>query len=89
MKPREEAPWLASGFLLMIFSGFGQTYYIALFAGHIKSELVLTDGLVGLLLDAGVQLEMQLLVMAVYSFAAVFWVVYLIPRMDRLVNGIS
>ncbi|WP_191621247.1 MFS transporter [Marinihelvus fidelis] len=41
--------WLASGFLLMMFSGFGQTYYIALFAGHIKADLTLTDGSFGAL----------------------------------------
>lgn len=53
MKLRTEAPWLASGFLLMLFSGFGQTYYIALFAGHLKSELFLTDGQFGGLYTLG------------------------------------
>ncbi|MEX0706325.1 MAG: MFS transporter [Woeseia sp.] len=41
---RSEIRWLASGFLLMLFSGFGQTYYIALFAGQLKNDLSLTDG---------------------------------------------
>ncbi|MEQ8207684.1 MAG: MFS transporter [Woeseia sp.] len=36
--------WLGSGFLLMAFSGFGQTYYIAIFAGQLKSTIQLTDG---------------------------------------------
>ncbi len=44
---RSEFRWLASGFLLMLFSGFGQTYYIALFAGAIKSELAISDGQFG------------------------------------------
>jgi len=41
---RSEIRWLASGFLLMLFSGFGQTYYIALFAGQLKDSLSLSDG---------------------------------------------
>lgn len=41
---RAGSRWFASGFLLMWFSAFGQTYYIALFAGHLKAELALTDG---------------------------------------------
>ena len=41
---RGEWRWLSSGFLLTFFSGFGQTYYIALFAGHLKTELTLSDG---------------------------------------------
>ena len=49
----------------------------------------IAPGLSGILLDAGVKLETQLLIMAFYSFAAVFWAVYLVPRMDRLVNGID
>ena len=64
MKLREEAPWLASGFLLMLFSGFGQTYYIALFAGHIKSELILTDGQFGGLYTVGTLASATLLTWA-------------------------
>ena len=50
---RSEARWLASGFLLMFCSGFGQTFYIALFAGHIKAELAISDGQWGSLYTAG------------------------------------
>lgn len=61
---RSEAPWLASGFLLMLFSGFGQTYYIALFAGHLKSELFLTDGQFGGLYTLGTLASATLLTWA-------------------------
>lgn len=44
---RGEFRWLACGFFLMFFSGFGQTYYVALFAGVLKSELTLSDGAFG------------------------------------------
>lgn len=64
MKLRTEAPWLASGFLLMFFSGFGQTYYIALFAGHLKSELFLTDGQFGGLYTVGTLASAALLTWA-------------------------
>lgn len=64
MKLRTEAPWLASGFLLMLFSGFGQTYYIALFAGHLKSELFLTDGQFGGLYTVGTLASATLLTWA-------------------------
>ena len=50
---RPELKWLASGFLMTFFSGFGQTYFIALFAGELMSELSLTDGQFGSLYTAG------------------------------------
>lgn len=50
---RGEMRWLASGFLLTFFSGFGQTFYIALFAGHLKAELTLSDGAFGSLYMIG------------------------------------
>lgn len=40
---RPEIRWLASGFLMTLFSGFGQTYFIALFAAELKSGLSLTE----------------------------------------------
>lgn len=61
---RTEMPWLASGFLLMMFSGFGQTYYIALFAGNLKTELTLTDGQFGGLYTLGTLLSAGLLTWA-------------------------
>jgi MFS family permease len=50
---RSEAPWLSSGFLLTLCSSFGQTYFIALFAGHLKADLGLSDGLFGSLYTIG------------------------------------
>ncbi|MGP9818462.1 MFS transporter [Salinarimonas sp. NSM] len=41
---RENARWLAAGFLLTFASAFGQTWFIALFAGAIKQEHGLSDG---------------------------------------------
>jgi MFS family permease len=43
------ARWLAGGFLLTLFSAFGQTYFISLSAGDIHAEYDLTDGEFGLL----------------------------------------
>ncbi|MGI9374329.1 MAG: MFS transporter [Hyphomicrobiales bacterium] len=36
--------WVAGGFLLTFASSFGQTYYISLFAGQIRSEFALSHG---------------------------------------------
>lgn len=44
---RPEGRWLFSGFLLTFLSGFGQTYFIALFAGHLKADFAITDGQFG------------------------------------------
>lgn len=50
---RPEIRWLASGFLMTLFSGFGQTYFIALFAAELKTELSLSEGQFGGLYTAG------------------------------------
>ncbi len=50
---RSEARWLAGGFLLTLSSGFGQTYFISLFAGYLKADLAITDGQFGLLYTVG------------------------------------
>jgi MFS family permease len=50
---RSELRWLASGFLLTLCSGFGQTYYIALFAGQLRAEFALSDGEFGGLYTLG------------------------------------
>ncbi len=50
---RSECRWLSSGFLLTLSSGFGQTYFIALFAGQLRSELSLSDGEFGGLYTLG------------------------------------
>lgn len=44
-----ELRWLANRFLLTLSSGFGQTYFIALFAGELKTALRITDGEFGTL----------------------------------------
>lgn len=56
--------WLSSGFLLMFFSGFGQTYYIAIFAGQIKTDLLLSDGQFGTVYTLGTLASATLLTWA-------------------------
>jgi MFS family permease len=41
---RENLRWLAGGFLLTLFSSFGQTFFIALSAGDIRAEYGLSHG---------------------------------------------
>ena len=41
---RNNAPWLAAGFLLSFSSSYGQTYFISLFAGEIMAEFGLSHG---------------------------------------------
>lgn len=41
---RENARWIAGGLLLTFFSSFGQTFFISLSAGSIRSELGLSHG---------------------------------------------
>lgn len=41
------AHWLAAGFLLTFFSSFGQTFFIAVFAGDLKAAFALSDGAFG------------------------------------------
>ncbi|MEM6616260.1 MAG: MFS transporter [Pseudomonadota bacterium] len=41
---RENARWLAAGFVMTFMSTFGQTYFIALFSGEIRAELGLSHG---------------------------------------------
>lgn len=41
---RDNARWLAGGFLLTLFSSYGQTFYIALSSGGIREELGLSHG---------------------------------------------
>ena len=44
----------------------------------------LSPGLIGILVDAGVSLEAQLLTMGLYCFLAALWVTALMPRLSRL-----
>lgn len=41
---RTNARWLAAGFMLTLMSGFGQTYFISIFAGEIRETFDLTHG---------------------------------------------
>lgn len=61
---RTEFRWLAAGFLLTFCSGFGQTYFIAIFAGHLKSALAITDGQFGSFYTAGTLASAALLMWA-------------------------
>ncbi len=49
----ENRRWLGAGVLLTFCSGFGQTYFIAIFAGEIRAEFGLTDGQWGAIYTAG------------------------------------
>lgn len=44
---RRDARWLLGGFLLFLFSSFGQTFYISLFADDIRTEYGLSHGAFG------------------------------------------
>lgn len=50
---RENAPFLATGALLSFLSSFGQTFFIAVFAGDIRAEFDLSHGDWGLLYMLG------------------------------------
>jgi MFS family permease len=45
---RENARWLAAGFLLALTSSYGQTFFISIFAAQIMAETGLSDGQWGL-----------------------------------------
>ncbi|WP_309084485.1 MFS transporter [Chelativorans sp.] len=46
---RENARWLAGGFLLTFFSSFGQTFFISVSAGNIREEYGLSHGAFGMI----------------------------------------
>jgi MFS family permease len=50
---RPDLKWLASGFLLMLCSGFGQTFYVAIFAGQFRADFALSNGEFGSLYTLG------------------------------------
>ena len=50
---KDNAPWLAAGGLLTFGSSFGQTYFIAIFAGDIRAEFGLSHGAWGSLYALG------------------------------------
>ena len=41
---RDNAPWLSAGMLLTFLSSFGQTFFISIFAGEIRTEFGLSHG---------------------------------------------
>ncbi len=41
---RDNAPWLSAGMLLTFLSSFGQTFFISIFAGEIRSDFGLSHG---------------------------------------------
>ena len=41
---KDNAPWLGAGALLMFLSSFGQTFFISIFAGHIREDFGLSHG---------------------------------------------
>ncbi|MGK2742371.1 MFS transporter [Tepidicaulis sp. LMO-SS28] len=61
---RGDARWLASGFMLMLSSGFGQTYFIAIFAGVLKADLGMSDGAFGSIYTGGTLASAALLMWA-------------------------
>ena len=50
---RDNAAWLAAGFLLTLTSGYGQTFFISVFAGEIRAEFGLSHGQWGAIYSLG------------------------------------
>jgi MFS family permease len=50
---RDNAAWLAAGFLLTLSSSFGQTFFISIFAGEIRAAFGLSHGLWGAVYSVG------------------------------------
>ena len=46
---RENARWLSASYLLAVFSGFGQTFFISLSGGDLRAEFNLSHGELGLI----------------------------------------
>ena len=46
---RENARWLLGGFLLTLFSGFGQTFFISIWSSEIRADFGLSHGDFGLI----------------------------------------
>ncbi|PLW77942.1 MFS transporter [Cohaesibacter celericrescens] len=71
---RENARWLGAGFLLTFAAGFGQTWFISLFASQIKQEFGLTDGSWGTLYT----------VATLSSAALMFWFGSLVDKISLM-----
>ena len=61
---RLNAPWLGAGALLTFLSGFGQTYFISIFAGEIRTEFGLSNGQWGGIYTRGTTASALLMVWA-------------------------
>lgn len=48
----EGARWLGAGWLLALSSGFGQTFFVSIFAGHLRADLGLGEGAFGTIYSA-------------------------------------
>lgn len=54
---RDNAPWLGAGALLTLMSSFGQTFFISIFAGEIRSTFALSHGDWGTIYSLGTGLS--------------------------------
>ena len=61
---RQNARWLAAGMLLSAGSGFGQTYFISIFAGNIRDEFALSHGAWGGTYTIGTMMSAALMLWA-------------------------
>jgi sugar phosphate permease len=61
---RDNAPWLGAGALMTFASSFGQTFFIALFAGEIRAEFGLSHGQWGGIYTAGTLISAGLMLWA-------------------------
>jgi MFS family permease len=61
---RSNAPWLSAGVLLTFLSSFGQTFFISIFAGEIRSEFGLSHGEWGGIYTLGTGLSALVMVWA-------------------------
>ena len=61
---RDNAPWLTAGVLLTFLSSFGQTFFISVFAGHIREAFALSHGEWGGIYTLGTTLSAVMMVWA-------------------------
>ena len=61
---RTSAPWLGAGALLTFLSSFGQTFFISVFAGEIRTEFGLTHGAWGGIYSLGTMVSAGIMVWA-------------------------
>ena len=61
---KENAPWLLAGAMLAFLSGFGQTYFISVFAGEIRADYGLSHGEWGGIYTLGTSISALVMVWA-------------------------